>query len=106
MVQIFGDRQKEAMFSHPSVKPCVLHVFVFLNSHILNCQYVTYGLRPRFCFLRVFIPPETIVYGRLLQDIDLYFYLLHMLLALISAPLQLCTHEVTLLELCLTKTLA
>lgn len=40
-------------------------------------------LRPKasLCFPRVFIPPETIVYGRLLQDIDLYFYLLHMLLA-------------------------
>lgn len=65
-------------------------------------------LRPKasLCFPRVFIPPETIVYGRLLQDIDLYFYLLHMLLASIAAPLQLCAHEDTLLELCLTKTLA
>lgn len=65
-------------------------------------------LQPKasLCFPRVFIPPETIVYGRLLQDIDLYFYLLHMLLTFITAQLQLCTHEVTLLEVYLTKTLA
>lgn len=50
MGQIFGDRQKEPMFSAPSVKPCVLHVFVFINSHIPNCQCVTYGLRPCFVF--------------------------------------------------------
>lgn len=104
MVQIFGNRQKETMFSAPSVKPCVLHVFVFLNSHIPNCQYVTYGLRLRFVFCECSSLPRLLC--RLLQDIDLYFYLLHMLLALITAQLQLCTHEITLLELCLTATLA
>lgn len=52
MGQIFGDRQKETMLRAPSVKPCVLHVFVFLNSHIPNCQYVTYSLRPRFVFCK------------------------------------------------------
>ena len=50
MAQIFGDRQRETMFSDPPVKPCVLHVFVFLNSHILNCQCLTYSLRLRFVF--------------------------------------------------------
>lgn len=99
MAQIFGDRQKEAMFSAPSAKPCVLHVFVFPN--FTYTELSVCDLRPKslLCFSRVFIPPETIVHGHLLQDIDLYFYLLHMLLALITAQLQLCAHEAMLLEL-------
>lgn len=37
MVKIFRDRQKGNMFNTPSVKPCVLCVFVFIYLQMLNC---------------------------------------------------------------------